>query len=248
MRGCTPHAGRFAGSCALVVLVGGCGSADDAAPTPPAIGTGPTAAYRRVLENPLAFEARGVEAYENGEWAAAAEAFRSGLELAPDHLSLRYRLATALAMAGDAPGAEAQFEETIRRAPTYAPAHFGLGLVLDLTGRRLDAIERFSAAVQYQPDHVEAHLRLAEALRLTGRAERSVPHYQRAVELDPRVAEAWLGAADVLIQLRRYEEARDWLTEAGRIHPERPEIPRLQESVEAILDLRRALDRESSRP
>ena len=205
-------------------------------------------AVRMVLESPLAFEVRGVEAYENGDWATAAEAFRSGLELDPDQTSLRYRLATALAMAGDAPGAEAQFEETLRRAPTYAPAHFGLGLLLELTGRRLDAIERFSAAVRYQPDYVEAHLGLAEALRLTGRAERSVPHYQRAVELDPRVAEAWLGAADALIQLRRYEEALDWLTEAGQIHPERPEIQRLQESVEAILDLRRALDRESSRP
>ena len=205
-------------------------------------------AFREVLESPLAFEARGIEAYENGDWATAAEAFRSGLEVDPDDPALRYRLATALAIAGDAPGAEAQFEETLRRAPTYAPAHFGLGLLLELTGRRLDAIERFSAAVQYQPDHVEAHLGLAEALRLTGRAERSVPHYQRVVDLDPRVADAWLGAADALIRLRRYEEARDWLTEAGRMHPERPEIPRLQESVEAILDLRRALDRESPRP
>lgn len=205
-------------------------------------------AYRRVLESPLAFEVRGVEAYKHGEWATAVEAFRSGLELDPDRPALRNRLATALAMAGDVLGAEAQFEETLRRAPTYAPAHFGLGLLLDLTGRRLAAIERFSAAVQHQPDYVEAIVGLAEALRVTGRAERSVPHYQRAVELDPRIAEAWLGAADALIQLRRYEEARDWLIEAGRIHPERPEIPRLQESVEAILDLRRALDRESSRP
>ena len=102
--------------------------------------------------------------------------------------------------------------------------------------------------MQYQPDYVEARLGLADALRVTGRTELSVPHYQRVVELDPRVAEAWVGGGDALIKLGRYEEARDWLREAGAIHPERPEIAGLLESVEAILDLTRALDPQTARP
>ena len=205
-------------------------------------------AFQTLLESPLAFEVRGVEAFQDGEWAKAAAAFRAGLELEPDNPSLRNRLATTLAMAGDTVAAEAQFEETLRHAPTYAPAHFGLGLLLDLTGRRLEAIERYSAAVQYQPDYVEARLGLAEALRVTGRTELSVSHYQRVVELDPRVADAWVGGADALIQLGRYEEALDWLREAGAIHPERPEIAGLLESVQAITDLTRALDPQTARP
>lgn len=204
--------------------------------------------FRTLLENPLSYEVQGVEAFTNGEWARAEAAFRAGLELEPDNPALRNRLATTLAVAGNTVDAEAEFEETLRRVPTYAPAHFGLGLLLDLTGRRLDAIDRFSAAVQYQPDYVEARLGLADALRLTGRAERSVPHYQRVVELDPRVAEAWVGGGDALIQLGRYEEAFDWLRDAGVIHPARPEIAGLLESVEAILDLTRALDPQTARP
>ena len=204
--------------------------------------------FRTLLENPLSYEVQGVEAFTNGQWARAEAAFRAGLELEPDNPALRNRLATTLVVAGDTVDAEAEFEETLRRAPTYAPAHFGLGLLLDLTGRRLAAIERFSAAVQYQPDYVEARLGLADALRVTGRTELSVPHYQRVVELDPRVAEAWVGGGDALIKLGRYEEARDWLREAGAIHPERPEIAGLLESVEAILDLTRALDPQTARP
>lgn len=181
-------------------------------------------AYSGLLRSTMTYEARGLRALEAGRLAAAEELFRTGLELAPDDPALRHRLATALFMAGDARGAEEQFEETLRRSPEFAKAHFGLGMILDLSGRHQEAAERFSAAVTSQPDYLEARLGLADALRVTGRAEESLPHYEEIVRTDPGFAEAWIGSAMALAHLERYQEARDRLTEARTVLPDRPEL------------------------
>ena len=97
-------------------------------------------------------------------------------------------------------------------------------MILDLSGRHQEAAERFSAAVTSQPDYLEARLGLADALRVTGRAEESLPHYEEIVRTDPGFAEAWIGFAMALAHLERYQEARDRLTEARTVLPDRPEL------------------------
>ena len=181
-------------------------------------------AYAGLLHSTMAYEARGLRELEKGRWAAAAELFRTGLELAPDDPALRHRLATALFMAGDARGAVEQFEDTLRRSPEFAKAHFGLGMVLAWSDRPEEAAERFSAAVEYRPDYLEARVGLADALRVTGRVEESLPHYRQVVSTDPGFAEAWIGFALALVHLERYQEARDRLTEAREVLPDRPEL------------------------
>jgi cytochrome c-type biogenesis protein CcmH/NrfG len=44
------------------------------------------------------------------------------------------------------------------------------------------------------------------------------------VRINPRAAEARFGYAMALVRLRRYREARDWLTEATRDQPDRPDL------------------------
>ena len=72
-----------------------------------------------LLHSAVAYENRGIRALDGGDWAAAAAAFRKGLELAPDSASLHHRLGTALSLSGDTPGAFEQFEEAVRRDPGY---------------------------------------------------------------------------------------------------------------------------------
>jgi tetratricopeptide (TPR) repeat protein len=93
--------------------------------------------------------------------------------------------------------------------------------------------------LKYKPDYVDAHLGLAEALQRMGRLEESLPHWERVVELNPGFAEAWIAGANVLVRLERYQQARDWLAAARKVHPERPEIVSLHETVEATLALGR---------
>ena len=94
-------------------------------------------------------------------------------------------------------------------------------------------IERFAAAVKHQPDYLEARLGLAEALRVTGRLQESLPHLARIVELDPSLAEAWVMYVATLARLQRYQEARDRLDEALRVHPNEPELTALRARLPA---------------
>jgi tetratricopeptide (TPR) repeat protein len=182
------------------------------------------AELRGLLQGPVAEENRGIRAMDGGDFKAAAEHFRRGLELAPDSASLRHKLGTALSLMGDTSGAFDQFQETIRRFPDFAQAHYSLGVLLALNGRFPEAIDRFTAAVRYQPDYVEARLRLAELLRQTGRPDAALPQYERVMAIDPRAAEAQFGYAMALVQLKRYDEARRRLSEAAAAHPERKEF------------------------
>ena len=103
------------------------------------------AELRNLLEGSAAEEARGMRAAEGGDFKAAVEHFRKGVELAPDSVSLRYNLARALSLTGDVAGAKAAFEETIRRAPRDAGARLALGELLGRSGdfeAALDAVPR----------------------------------------------------------------------------------------------------------
>jgi tetratricopeptide (TPR) repeat protein len=177
-----------------------------------------------LLESAVAYEVRGAAALGEGKWAAAAEYFRRGMELAPNEPSLRHKLGTALAMNGDERGAFQQFEEVTRRWPKFAKAQYSLGVMLAGAGRHREAIEHLSAAVKSEPSYVEAQLQLAEALRASGHLAESLRVYDETIRLDPRVAQARLGSAMALAGLGRYDAARERLTEAMKIHPDRPEF------------------------
>ena len=177
---------------------------------------------RELLESSVAYELRGTQALNKGDWAAAAAYFRKGLELAPASPSLRHKLGTALFQMGDTRGAVAQFEEVVRVSPDYAKADYSLGVIMEASGRTNEAIERFSAAVRDDPSYVVARLSLAGLLRGSGRLRESLSEYEQVVKLDPRVAEGQFGYAMALVGLRRYQEARDRLTNGMKAHPDQP--------------------------
>jgi tetratricopeptide (TPR) repeat protein len=105
-----------------------------------------------------------------------------------------------------------------------AKAHYSLAVLLATAGEGQAAIDHFLAAVKYQPSYVEAHVALADALRRNGRAEASLSHYKDALKLNPRMTQARLGYVVALVSLRRYQDARDWLTEATKLFPDQPEF------------------------
>ena len=189
------------------------------------------------VQSGLSFELRGVRDLEAGDYKAAADLFRQGLALASPgsslSRSLRHKLGTALALAGDVPGAAREFEETVRLAPRSgldepaAKASYSLGVLLAGSGRNADAIRNLTTALRYNPNYFEARMALGDVLRGTGRFEAALPHYGEAVRLNPRAAEARLGYALALVRLRRYADARAWLEESVRAQPDRPEIANL---------------------
>ena len=191
--------------------------------------------FQDALEGAMVFERRGNQALAAGDAAAAAELFRQGLELEPDDPTLRYRLATALATGGDAAGAAAQLQAALRHAPEFAAAHGLLAAVLVMQGRHEEAAERYTIALEHDPGYVEARLGLADSLRVGERLEESLPHYAQVAADDPSFVEAWIGRAEALIRLGRYPEAQAWLRDARRVHPDQPEVVRLDEALTAVV-------------
>ena len=175
-----------------------------------------------LLETAMAYEVRGMQALDKGEWAAAVGYLRKGIQLAPEEPSLRHKLATALALSGDTPGAIRQFEDVARRWPMFAKGQYSLGVLLAANGRPREAVDRFMAAVKGDPADVQARLQLADALQASGRLEASLVHYEQATQLDPRVAAARFGHAMALVRLKRYQDARDHLDQAMKVFPDQP--------------------------
>ena len=181
-----------------------------------------------VLDSSMGAEHRGMQALKHADWPTAIGEFRKALELKPDDVTPRYWLGAALYASGDWPGAEREFRAVVQRAPDNANAHFSLGALDDARGRHGEAIEEYAAAVRADPTLPDARLRLADALRASGERQASLTQYERAVDLDPRVVDAWIGGARALIDLARYEQARDWLVRARRVYPERKELTDLE--------------------
>jgi tetratricopeptide (TPR) repeat protein len=179
-----------------------------------------------LLQSPRAYDLRGGQALETGDWASAVAYFRKGLELAPDNPALRLRLGTALFQMGDARGALEQFEQVVRTTPQYARAHYSLGVLMEASGRRKEAIDRFSTALKYEPAYIQARVGLAGAFRQSGRLDESLAEYERALDIDQNFPGAIAGYAMTLVGLRRYQQARDTLADGMRRHPDDLVFPR----------------------
>jgi tetratricopeptide (TPR) repeat protein len=176
-------------------------------------------AIANLLRSPVAHESRGDRAFAAADYAAAVTHFRRGLELAPDNVPMRQKLATALSLTGDVDGAVAELQEVLRRAPGFAEAHYSLGVLL-LGNDQLDlAIDRFKTAVRGDPTYVPARLQLANTLRRRGRFDEALGHYSDVVARDPRIGEARFGEAVTLVRLGRHALARERLVDAVRLFP-----------------------------
>ncbi len=151
------------------------------------------AELRNLLEGSAAEEARGMRAAEGGDYRAAVQHFRRGVELAPDNVSLRYNLARALTLTGDDAGAKAAFEETIRRAPKDLDARLKLGELLGRSGQYQAALEQYSQALAIDPRAAEARFGYAGALVGLGRVREAIDSLSESVRLypdEPRFKEA----------------------------------------------------------
>jgi tetratricopeptide (TPR) repeat protein len=177
-----------------------------------------------LLRSPVVFERQGDRALARGDVAAAVAAFRRGLALAADHVPLKQKLATALAVSGDIPAALTLYQELLAQNPKFAEAHYSIGALHLGSGRPDLALPRFAAAVKAEPSYLHARLQLAHTLRRLGRLEAALVEYQGALAVDPRFADARFGYAISLAGLRRWGTARAWLIEGRRSHPERADF------------------------
>ena len=164
---------------------------------------------------------RGRLAYQAGQFAEAAEAFRRAVDAVPTSVSARVNLGSSLAELGATEGAIQQFRAAIDVDPQNLPAHFNLGMLLAGQGDHADAIEQFRAVIERASDDVEANRELARSLSRLGREEEAIDALRTVVSLDPRDEDSLQDLSIVLIRRGWYDEAHALLDRANRLFQDR---------------------------
>jgi tetratricopeptide (TPR) repeat protein len=190
--------------------------------------------YYWLVDSAEAHYQRGVLAMQAGKWDAAADLFRKGLALEPENVQLGYGLGLALYWQGDQDAAAKQFEAVLQRSPDHVETRFNLAALLAQQKHYREALTHFDAVAKLDPGRADVQVGQAEMLRNLGDLNASIPHWRRAIELDPANAVAWAEGAKALIALKRYQQARDWLDAARKLHPDRVELSALSADLTAV--------------
>jgi tetratricopeptide (TPR) repeat protein len=180
-----------------------------------------------ILRSPVVYESRGDRALAAGQPAAAVDAVRQALALAPDRRAITQKLATSLAITGDVRAAVTLYQELLAQDPDFPEAHYSLGALFAGSGQLSLAIDQFAAAVRGDPGYLQARLQLGHTLRRARAFDRALAAYRGALSVDPRFVEARLGYAVTLVEAGHYGTARVFLTEGLRQNPARLEFMEL---------------------
>lgn len=116
----------------------------------------------------------------HGNFDEAEKLLRQAIDLAPDNIEYRLRLAELLRDRKDLDGAIAEYRRCLELDPDHAEAHLNYGVVLAMRDRLDEAVREFEKALQLRPDYEDAHRNLAMALTRLGRSDEAARHFAAA--------------------------------------------------------------------
>ena len=176
--------------------------------------------------------ARAHAAWEQDDFAAAYEHFRTILQDHPNFADIRHRAGLCLAMMGDAEGALGQFDEALKVNESYAEALLNRAIVLNDLGRFEEASESFHRASALDvgdsgafPSHMgnqlaNAHAKTGDLYMAADRPEEAVSEYATAVEIRPNFLDLRFKLAEAYMDLDMWVDARIHLKEILLLNPE----------------------------
>ena len=184
---------------------------------------------------------------DEGDFAAAVDAYSEVLDGRPDHVEALYQRSRAqVYLADDDPSlsdearealyeaALADAERAVELAPDEAEAHFELARALgrtaqfrgvlqslNLAARMSDALDR---AIELDPDHAGAwHARALWHVEVPwiagGRQGQVEPSFERAIEIEPDVIGHRVAYAEVLLDREAFDRAAEQLAAALALEP-----------------------------
>ena len=158
--------------------------------------------------------------------AAADDASRKALELAPDLAEAHAARGFTLSLNGDYDGAAAEFERALELEPQHYESLYLYGRARFAQGRLEHAVELWRRAHDAQPDEFQSVALSAGILRKLGRvgedraaAARAVELIERRLELNPDDLRALSLGPGALIDVGRTEEALAMADRAAALAP-----------------------------
>jgi tetratricopeptide (TPR) repeat protein len=113
---------------------------------------------------------------EEGDTAAAIDAYRRSLRLRPDCTEAWINLGRLFAESGDPDAATECFQTALRLDPGDATAIYNLGVVAQDAGRELEAIDLYTRSLDLDPTLAEAHYNLATLFDQSGDSRSAIRH------------------------------------------------------------------------
>ncbi|MCZ6854420.1 MAG: TIR domain-containing protein [Gammaproteobacteria bacterium] len=185
----------------------------------------------------------------SGDYDAAVEAFRAGINLSPNDPEIASGLANGFSFTGQRDRAEQWFRRAIFMDPSFWRSYMSLGAFFFRLGEYDQAISAYRDLVKVKPDYAPGWADLSAAYQLNGDLEDAVTAAQASLDLE-RTAQALSNTATALYFVGRFEDARSMYQQAIELTPEN-HIPRgnlgevellLGHTVSAMSTFNKAID------
>ena len=161
------------------------------------------------------------------QWEAAAELYRSILELAPDHAAALHFSGVLAQQQGRGEDAVDLIARSLELEPDRADWHSNFGIVLQDRLRLDEARAAYERAIALDAEHANAHNNLGVVLRAQGRIADAETEYRAAIRIDPEHADAYHNLGVLLNGQRRRREAAVCFSKVITLKPQHPEARRL---------------------
>jgi tetratricopeptide (TPR) repeat protein len=128
--------------------------------------------------------------FQEGKFAAAAEAYERLLAEHPDDAALRASWAGALGALGRYDESLAELERAIAQQPLNPEAHHNRGVIFEKQGKRDEAVAAYRSALRYNPQYAPSQQALVRLTGAGGGAAPRAPAEQEALVLAERASQA----------------------------------------------------------
>ena len=126
----------------------------------------------------------GYLAQENGNMETALARYEQAIELDPDYLTAKYRLAQVYLDLNRPDEASALYTSLLASPKLQAAAHNGMGQVMLMRQDYPVAIQHFTKALELAPEANQIHYPLALALRASGKKDQAKQHLQQMGKIE----------------------------------------------------------------
>lgn len=144
--------------------------------------------------------AEGNAAFEKGDFAAAAKAYRRAVELAPGNLVGLVNLGMAEARLGRHEEAEKVLREALQQRLETGAAWLALGMMYYDQRRYDEAFAALAQAAQYDSANPRVHHYLGVVMGAKGWLDGAADELRRAVRIDPAYRDAHYNLAVIYLQ------------------------------------------------
>jgi tetratricopeptide (TPR) repeat protein len=143
------------------------------------------------MHNDAAWNKKGMDAHNAGNYTFAIEAFSKSIELNPQDVYSYFCRGVAYSKLGNLNKAIKDYSKIIELYPQLAFSYNKRGIAYDKLGKHQHAIEDYSEAIRLKPHYADAYYNRALAYSKCDQYQLSIEGFNKAICLKPDYADAY---------------------------------------------------------